>query len=131
MVEAELVTDDIASGEEALKALDQERVNVRSAFWFYDRDPAEYRLILAMPTVDREGPSKAYKLVQRALLKHRVDLPLRRIVVMGVNEPLPKGVRRALGSVPADTEGESIRARIGRRVVDGLIIEDAYVYRAT
>jgi hypothetical protein len=131
MVEKELVTDDIASGEDALKAPDKERVKVRSAFWFYDPDSAEYRLILAMPAVDREGPSKAYKLVQRALLKHRVKLPLRRVVVMGVNEPLPKGVRRVVGSVPPDSEGERIRARIGRRVVDGLTIEDAYVYRSS
>src|SRR6266511_2219620 len=131
MVETELVSDDIASGEEAVKALDSEDADVRSAFWFYDRDATEYRLILALPAVDREGPASGYKLVQRALLKHRVPLPLRRVVVMGVNEPLPKGVHRAVGSIPADAGGESIRARLGRRLVDGLTIDDAYVYRST
>lgn len=131
MVEAELVTDDIANGEKAVKALDEEHVDVRSAFWFYDRDAAEYRLILAFPAVDREGPTSGYKLVQRAFLKHHVPVPLRRVVVMGVNESLPKGVHRAVGSVPADAGGESIRARLGRRVIDGLTIDDAYVYRST
>jgi hypothetical protein len=130
MVETELVTEDIANGERAVKALDDEQAGVRSAFWLYDRDAAEYRLILALPSVDREGPEAGYKLVQRALVKHRIPLPLRRVVVVGVNEPLPRGVHRAVGSI-TDTGAESMRARLGRRVIDGITIDDAYVYRST
>ena len=63
MVEAELVIDDIASGERALEALDCDAVDVRAAFWFYDSDAAEYRLVRAMPVVDQDGPAKAYRLV--------------------------------------------------------------------
>lgn len=129
MVETELVTEDIANGERAVKALDEEQAGVRSAFWFYDRDAAEYRLVLALPVVDREGPEPGYKLVQRAFIKQRVPLPLRRVVVIGVNEPLPKIVHRALGDIR--DSGTTIRARLGRQVVDGLTIEDTYVYRST
>jgi hypothetical protein len=130
MVETELVTEDIADGERAVKALDDEQAGVRSAFWLYDRDAAEYRLILALPTVDREGPETGYKLVQRAFVKHRIPLPLRRVVVVGVNEPLPRGVHRAVGSI-SDAGAESMRARLGRRVINGITIDDAYVYRST
>lgn len=130
MVETELVTDDIANGDRAVKALDEEQADVRSAFWLYDRDAAEYRLILALPAVDREGPETGYKLVQRAFMKHDVPLLLRRVVVVGVNERLPNGVHRALGSI-RDAGGTTMRARLGRRVIDGLSIEDAYVYRST
>jgi hypothetical protein len=130
MVETELVTEDIANGERAVKALDEEQAGVRSAFWFYDRDAVEYRLVLALPVVDREGPEIGYKLTQRAFIKHDVRLPLRRVVVVGVSEPLPTILHRALGEI-RDSDAITIRARLGRQVVDGLTIEDAYVYRST
>lgn len=130
MAETELVAADIASGERAVRALDSENAELRSAFWFYERDASEYRLVLALPAVDREGPEAGYRLVQRVLTKHHVPLPLRRVVVVGVNTSLPKGIRRVVGVI-SDTDDDAIRARLGRRIVDGLTIDDAYVYRST
>ena len=54
---------DIEKGKELLKALDKKGVNVRTAFWRYIPEASEWRLVLAMPLVDREGPRAGYEAV--------------------------------------------------------------------
>ena len=90
MVETALVASDIEDGKKAVEALDAERADLRSALWLYVPDASEWRLILSLPVVDHDGPEAGYKLVQRALRKHHVSLPLRRISVVGVSEPLAR-----------------------------------------
>jgi hypothetical protein len=128
MVETELVTDDIVDGRKALDALDAEGAGVRSALWLYVPDAAEWRLILSLPIVDREGPEAGYKLVQKALAKHSVFLPLRRISVVGTTEPIAARLRRFLKTTPP---AGAANIKLRSTVLDGIVIEGAHVYRST
>ena len=127
MVETALVTSDIDAGKRAVDALDAEKADLRSALWLYVPDASEWRLILSLPIVDREGPEAGYKVVQRALAKHEVSLPLRRISVVGVSEPLPQRLRRFVRTPAIGTSDISIRSSF----LDGQLIEGAHVYRST
>jgi hypothetical protein len=127
VVETALVTSDIDAGKKVVEALDQEHADVRAALWLYVPDASEWRLILSLPIVDREGSEAGYKLVQRALTKHEVPLPLRRISVVGVSEPLARRLRRFVKTPPIGTSDISISSSS----LDGLLIEGAHVYRST
>jgi len=127
MVETALVAPEIEAGHALLHALDREDVEVPSALWLYIPDAGEWRLILALPLVDKEGPEAGYRVVQRALGKIAIPLPLRRISVVGVSEPLPQRLRRFVRTSATGTSD----IRIGSTVVDGFRIEGAHVYRST
>ena len=127
MVETALLTSDIDTGKRVIGALDAESADLRSALWLYIPDSSEWRLVLSLPAVDREGLRAGYRLVQRALAKHRVDLLLRRIDVMGVAEPLARRLRRYLRTPASGTSDITIQSES----VDGYLIEGAHVYRST
>ena len=127
MVETALLTSDIDTGKRVIGALDAESADLRSALWLYIPDSSEWRLVLSLPAVDREGLRAGYRLVQRALAKHRVDLLLRRIDVMGVAEPLARRLRRYLRTPANGTSDITIQSES----VDGYLIEGAHVYRST
>jgi hypothetical protein len=127
VVETALLTSDIDAGKKVIDALDAECADLRSALWLYIPDASEWRLVLSLPAVDREGPEGGYKLVQRALAKHDVDLPLRRVAVVGVAEPLAQRLRRFVRTPAIGTSDISINSTS----VDGFVIEGAHVYRST
>ena len=130
MVETDLVNDDIAKGFKAVEALDRDGVDVRSALWLHVPDVSEYRLVLALSVVDREGPDAGYRVVQRSFKKHQVELPLRRVSVVQTSEPLLRGIHRSVGNVGPDGELDS-EARLGPQVIDGFVIDDAWIYRSS
>ena len=64
-------------------------VEVRSAFWFFDSDRDEWRLVLSLPLVEREGSKAAYDIIPTALVKaHIKGLLLRQIDVEAPEDPL-------------------------------------------
>lgn len=130
MVETPLVATDITDGQSAVRALDADRVECRSAFWLYFGEAIEYRLVFVLPEVDRKGSAHGYRLVQRAFLRHGAELPLSRVAVVGLKDRVPHAIHRVVGRAPADANGTPVRPHLGRRYVDGITIEDAYVYRS-
>jgi hypothetical protein len=127
VVETALLTPDIDIGKSVVEALDAENADLRSALWLYFSDAAEWRLMLSLPVVDRHGPEAGYRLVQRALQNHHVSLPLRRITVVGTEEPLPSRLRRLIRTPALGTSGINVSSTS----VDGLMIEGAHIYRST
>jgi hypothetical protein len=132
MVETELVAEDIENGKRAVEAVESiaEPDDVRAAFWLYDADASEWRLVFALRTVDRLGPEAGYKLVQRALTSAKIDLPLRQTTVVKSIDSLVTGIHRELGNVGTSGNGTTT-ARLGRRFIDGQLIKGAYVYKST
>jgi hypothetical protein len=127
LVETALVTSDIDTGKKVVEALDAAQVKIRTALWLYIPDSAEWRLILALPIVDIAGPEAGYTAVQKALAKHKVFLPLRRIQVIGAGEPLAQIVRRYVKTPGIGTSD----IELGPTGAGRLMIEGAHVYRST
>src|SRR5690349_20516225 len=62
-----LVDRRIDDGERLLRALDAEGLQVTSALWLYSSEWGEWRLVLASPLVDKQGPREVYKRVQQVI----------------------------------------------------------------
>lgn len=130
MVKNSLVEADLLAGRRLVINLDVPEPNrslfrLKAAFWLYDSESQEWRLVLATPLVDEEGPLATYKHLQRSLSSIQpTDLSLQNISVWSPRKPLIKAIKRA-SRIPPGTEG----IRLTRNTVAGIYIEDAYVYR--
>jgi hypothetical protein len=121
-----LVDADMKAGEALLSRLDDIKFNVKAALWFYVQESEEWRLIIASPIVDKDGPKKAYEKVQSQLqeLDGGYKLSLRNISLVSPGDKLIKALESVIKT------GKSIsHIRFTRNVVNGLFIEDAYIYR--
>lgn len=123
-----LVEADIELGKAATRALDDSGFRAKAILWLYHEDAEEWRFVVATGIVDDDGPRKAYECVQKAISKGglRDELPLRRIHVVGVKDPLVRALRKLVKTGPGIST-----IRLSNNVIDGVIIEDAVVYRLT
>ena len=64
-----LVDEMIGAGRKLIEALDESPFKVTAAMWFYLSENDEWRLIIASPYIDKEGPRKSYEFIQDQLDK--------------------------------------------------------------
>ena len=130
MVKSSLVEADLLAGRRLVIDLDVPEPNrslfrLKAAFWLYDPESQDWRLVLATPLVDEVGPLATYTHLQRSLYSIQpTDLSLQNISVWSPRKPLVKAIRRA-ARIPLGAEG----VRLTRNTVGGIYIEDAYVYK--
>ncbi len=62
-----MVSPDIQKGEAVVRALDEAGLEVRVASWLRLAEASQWRLVLAMPMVDKEGPRAGYKAIHKVL----------------------------------------------------------------
>jgi len=127
MVGAALTPQLIAEGTELLQALDEARLTPDAAFWFYFPDINAWKLVLAEMRVGPSGPREVYKQVQRTLdaLSNSIEaISLADVVVAKPDAPVVSVLKKALRVEPG-----ARGIRFSQNVIDGVLIEDAYVYR--
>jgi len=132
MAEEILVIDPLtesmkSAGTQLIENLDKEGFEVTAALWFLRPETGTWRLILATPVVDTEGPLKAYREIQEVLAKldqETQDLFLSNISAVDSDDPLVGLFRKALRK-KAGKGG----VRFTRNAIDGIYIYDSYVYR--
>ena len=117
----------IKAGESLVAKLDKLRFIIDAALWFYLPEEQVWRLVIASPEVGVLGPQKAYKQVQNALGKldeDQVKIPLKDITVVDTKDTLINLFGRAMKT------GRGISGiRFSRSSINGVPIEDAYIYR--
>ena len=129
-----LVEIDIEGGERLLKALDKADLDIRAALWFYFSDSDKWRLIIAFPLVDQEGPRKAYTLIQSELAKL---VPPSRISLEDISAVgLKHHIIQALWAMVREHPDPAIISTISKKwftrtVMNGVFIEAAYIYRVS
>jgi len=114
------------AGKKLTQQLDTDGFPVHASLWFYIPDANQWRLLIASPIVDTEGPKKAYEGIRESLSKDPTGfagLSLQNITVLSPQDPLIRLLRFAvrlpgIGSV-----------RFTRNRVNNVYIEDAYIYR--
>ena len=121
-----LVEADLEAGKALLSNLDKSRFSVKAAFWFYLSDSNEWRLIFALPSVDRIGPQAAYEKMQSQLQKldPKYNLALQNISIVSPKENLIMLLKKVIHTGP-----ESSGIRFTRNTINNVFIEDAYIYR--
>jgi hypothetical protein len=129
MVKNSLVEADVLAGKRLVTALSvppySSVFKLQAAFWLYDHESQEWRLFLATPLVDEFGSLSAYTNLQQPLRSIQpTDLSLENISVSSPRKPLVKAIKRG-SRIANGTEG----IRLTRNTIDGIYIEDAYVYK--
>jgi hypothetical protein len=121
-----LVEADLKAGETLLRDLDQQHLDVTAALWLYSSDSNEWRLVIASPLYDAQGPMVAYRTVQPLVesLKNRFDIALQNISMVSPSNPLIRLLGAAIQTGP-----EISHIRVSRNTINNQYIEDAYIYR--
>ncbi|MGH9411613.1 MAG: hypothetical protein ACRD1V_19425 [Vicinamibacterales bacterium] len=127
MVETQLTPELIQEGAALVERLDQEGVSPDAALWFYFPDISAWKLVLAEVKVGPEGPREVYRTIQRTLqtLRHQIaHLSLEDIAVAKPDAPIILLLTQAIATGPGISG-----IRFKNNVIDGTLIEDAYIYR--
>lgn len=128
-----LVTESLSdsmmrAGAKLIERLDALEADVKSAFWFYFSEEQVWKLIIASPSVDSEGPRDYYKKIVAANESAEPEeevVSLNDIGVTNTNAQIVQLLGIAVGT------GDGIAGiRFSRNTVNGTFIEDSYIYRS-
>jgi hypothetical protein len=127
MVATTLTKEMIDAGTALLRKLDREGVQPDAAFWFYFPDIQQWKLVLAEEKLGRVGPRETYKQIQEVLSRFRRELKalsLDNITLAKPDAPIVALLRVAIRTGP-----EISGIRFTNNVINGMVVEDAYIYR--
>ncbi len=117
------------AGARLIERLDADNAEVRSAFWFFSPEEKKWKLIIASPLVGSEGPKKFYKRVSGAnenANAGEVVVSLHDIEVVNTNHQIVQIMKTAI-----KTGGGISGIRFSRNTINGVFVEDAYIYRTS
>ena len=121
-----LVDDYIAEAIVLIEALDNDGFIIDSALWYYFVEADEWRLIIATPSVDKDGPLATYKKVNKVIKEKNIfiETPFRKLTVMSPNDPLIKFLKLLIKTGPTIS-----KIRIQNKFINNIQIEDALIFR--
>ncbi len=126
----ESLTDSMVKvGALLIERLDSKNSEIKSAFWFYFPEEKTWKLMIASPLVNSEGPRDYYKRVVAAN-----DLASETEEIVSLNDI---GVTNTSHQIVQLLKlmchtGEGISGiRFSRNTINGFFIEDAYIYRSS
>ncbi|SRR5713226_249840 len=129
VVKESLSNEMISAGSELTRRLDESRFLVSASFWLYDTDSNAWRFIIGSPEVRTRGLKAAYKQVQSVVAGIPEDQPkisLKDISLVDSNDSFVSLMRVAIKT------GDGVSGiRFTRNMINGVLIEDAYIYRLT
>jgi hypothetical protein len=127
MVEDTLVDRKIEKGARLLEALDAAHVPIDAALWFYFPESDKWRLVIATPIEEKQGPLAAYGAFHNAAesLDPPIELGPGEVRAASRNDPIIKALW-GFGVPPSDLVGR----RFGGPYINGVDFQGAYLYRA-
>ncbi len=134
VVKEPLTKEMVETGRDMTRRLLEKGFELVCSLWLYNDESGRWRLVLASPIVDREGPRRAYERIQEILQENwEMDIWLRDISALSPSDPIILAVR-TLGKIelPGPNYDKTPRADVRRRFTlsssSNVFIEDAYVY---
>ena len=128
MVAAPLVERDIRDGKTLIERLDHDGFPVGVALWYYYSEYEKWSLIIATALVRKQGPTEAYKRLLESMDRIKIrgfSLDSSQIELVKEEDQIPKALRQATKT------GRAISGvRFSRNTINGMFVEDAYIYRA-
>lgn len=127
MATATLVSQEIEEGQRLIDALNAEGLSVDSALWIYALEPERWRLMLTSPLHDRKGPLKTYEEILSVFRQVKPELKIdwTGIVAVSPKHELIKGLRQLQQDWNLNLSGK----RLTNNMVNGMWVEDAYIYQ--
>lgn len=125
----ESLTDSMMkSGAKLIERLDANGSEIKSAFWLYFSEEKTWKLVIASPLVDSEGPREYYKRVVKANSEASEQEEIISLNDVGVTNPSTQIVQLLKFMIGT---GDGISGiRFSRNTINGVFIEDAYIYRS-
>jgi hypothetical protein len=134
LVKEPLTREMIEVGKDMTLRLLEKGFELVCSLWLYDAESNRWRLVLASPVVDREGPRKAYEIIEQILQENwEMGIWLRDISAVSPTEPLVQALR-SLGKIELlrPHYAPAPRVDVGRRYtrsrLGDIFIEDAYIF---
>ena len=125
----ESLTDSMMkTGAKLIERLDAKNSEVKSAFWLYFSEEKTWKLMVASPLVDKEGPRVYYKRIVDANTQATTEeeiVSLNDIGVINTNHQIVQLLKFMI----ATGDGTS-GIRFSRNTINGVFIEDTYIYRS-
>lgn len=123
-----LADKDKQIGEEIIRVLDDKDIPVRTAFWRFDEDAGEWRLVIVTPIAQSKGSKIAYEVIQKAILGREAtkDFPIWRIEALGPDDP-----RANVRDVVKTSETEITHIDAPSTTAGNILIGDIVVYRSS
>jgi hypothetical protein len=130
MVSTDLRQDLIDTGAALVQRLDDAGAQPDAALWLYEPEVKTWKLVLAEAKAAKQGPKEAYRQIQKILAtmpeEQRKVLALEDIAIANPDSPVISLLRLAVKTGPGIS---GIRFR--NNVINGTLIDDAYIYRLT
>ncbi|WP_243288051.1 hypothetical protein [Geothrix terrae] len=123
-----LTSDMINSGAALITALDRLNLMVKGAFWLLLPDQKNWRLVIASPEVRLHGPKAVYRKITMAIKKiprNITPVGMKDVSVVEDKNPIFLMIRTVISTGPGISG-----IRFSRNVINGQLVEDAYIYRA-
>ena len=127
LVKEALLSEMILAGAELIGRLEKVKFSVSAALWRYLPESGTWRLVIASPEVGISGPKKAYKKIQSVSAQIPLEAPrvsLNDITVIDAKDTFISSLKTG---IQTDKGGSGIR--LIKTAINGLFIEDAYIYR--
>lgn len=127
MATATLVSYEIEEGQRLIDALNAANLSVDSALWIYAPEPETWRLTLATPLYDRQGPLKTYGEILSVFRQVKPELKIdwTALVAVSPKHELIKGLRQEQQKWNLNLSG----TRLTNNWVGRTWVEDAYIYQ--
>lgn len=128
MVETSLTKEMITAGAALLRRLDNAAMRPDAVFWLYSPDTELWKLVIAEVKVGELGPKEMYRQIQQmlAILPEIEGLSLDDVSLAKSDAAIVALLRMAIRTGP-----EISGIRFKNNVINGTLIEDAYIYRLT
>ncbi len=128
VVKEQLTPEMIDAGAVLTQSLDDHGLPVQAAFWLFDAEINEWRLVIASSEAASKGPRAVYRRIQEALDQLGPQASAAPFSAIRVVEPGTELVR-LLGTAVRTGSGIG-RIRFQKNVINGHFIDDALIYRS-
>lgn len=128
LVKESISREMISAGERLARYLVESDVPIDALLWLYVPESNAWSFLVASPEVKTNGPKSVYQKLRSSIEQMPANdeegVAWDDIVVVDSNDPMIKLLRQAI------TTGQAISGiRFSRNVVNGVLIEDAYIYK--
>jgi len=127
VVKEALSKEMIDAGANLTQLLDENNFIATASLWFFNLDSSAWRFVIASPQVDTKGTKNAYRKVQEILLtlsNGDGSIHLKDITLVSTQDPLISLLKIAIRTSKAISG-----IRFSKNLINGVLIEDAYLYR--
>jgi hypothetical protein len=116
----------LSAGQRLVEKLDEAKFNYQAAFWMYRSEFDDWRLHIATSDAETYGVRKVYEGLQVIMtnIQPPLEITLSNITVIESNDEIVRALRKAV-LVKKGEPAQFIR----RTTIDGVEVEEAYVYR--